>query len=145
MHPLTGKLPATGWQSRWAPQGSPMISEPDKRIEKNTPTLISSWTPGAAIDYYIARNIQQMVIPAGGLDSLHQYYISYAAMRKLKKGDSAFYITASPYFNLATTNRIADRFESAENVLTIPVYRINLLCKQFFILLLKNYDGQSFE
>jgi 4-amino-4-deoxy-L-arabinose transferase-like glycosyltransferase len=115
------------------------------RIKKGSPIVITNWTPGAAIEFYIAHTTGQPVLGAAGLDSLHQYYWMNQYKKPLRRGDDAYYIVPSNYFDLKAIDGITKHFATAATALSLPVYRSNRLCREFHIIRLLNYDGLPFR
>ena len=115
----------------------------EKKIKLGTPLIVTSWIPAAAIEFYIARRNNQQVFGVTGLDSLHEYFLMNERKHRLQAGEDALYIIPSNHMDSVVVEQVSAHFDSANNILTIPTYRANLLCKQTFFLLLKNYDGKA--
>lgn len=109
-------------------------------IKANAPVLISAWTPGAATEFYLAHQTGQEVLGIGSIDSLHQYYLTNAYKQPLKAGDDAYYIFVSNHFDKRMADFLPAHFKTADNALTVPVYRNHVLCKQFYIFRLNGYQ-----
>ncbi len=113
----------------------------EKIMPYEAPIVITNWYPAAQIDYYIANKTNQQTIGLGDVLSLHQYFWTNIDKRPLKKGDSAYYIVPSNWFDYKALSKLTDRFTSFDMPLSIQLYRGGIICKQVFVFRLKGYKS----
>lgn len=67
--------------------------------QTTTPIIINKWFPGNHILYYVGYPLHTPVTGVGSLLDLHKFAWLNRKEGYLKKGDNAYYITSSNYFN----------------------------------------------
>jgi hypothetical protein len=111
----------------------------NKQMPANAPIVITNWSPGATIEYYIANKTKQEVIGIGNVLDLHQYYWSNKYKKQLKDDDSAYYIVPSDDFYYRTWNEVKKSFRGYEMPLIITQYRSGLICRYVSIYRMRGY------
>jgi 4-amino-4-deoxy-L-arabinose transferase-like glycosyltransferase len=115
-----------------------------KIMPANCPIVVTSYIPGAHIDYYIASRTGQQIWGLGAVYDLHQYYWLNKTKRPLLKGDNAYYIVPSNIFTYKSVANIINKFQDYDFALSFPVYRTGLICKKYYIIRLRSYKGRPF-
>ena len=107
------------------------------------PVVITNWSPGSTIEFYLTAKTKQEVLGIGDVFDLHQYYWTNKDKKQLKGGDSAYYIVPSDSFYYRTTNEIFVHFKSYETALIIKQYRGGVFCRYITVYRMRGYikDG----
>lgn len=109
-------------------------------MTKRSFLLADYWFPAAHIDYYIARKYDYNFLAIGNLTAIHNYAWLNQSRVFLEKGDNAYFITVSNFFNVPSVH-LTGQFEKVLYPVTITQYRSGIPVRNFFIYRLQNYKG----
>ncbi len=109
-------------------------------IRKDAFLVCDYWFPAAHIDYYVARPFHFRFLAFGGGAAIHQYAWINAERPFLQKGDDAYFISISNYFNPPAA-RLSDQFETVLPPVALTQYRGGVAVRNFFVYRLRNYKG----
>jgi hypothetical protein len=109
-------------------------------MHKSTFIISDYWFPAAHIDYYVARRFGIRFLAIGDLTAIHHYAWLNKIRPFLKKGDDAYFITVSNFYNPPKQN-LSHQFETVSDMAKITQYRLGVPVRNFFIYRFKNYQG----
>jgi hypothetical protein len=102
--------------------------------------LSDYWFPAAHLDYYVARPNGISFLAIAGLTSIHHYAWLNQLRPFLHKGDDAYLVIVSNYFNVPDAN-LVQQFSSMSPPVIIPQMRGQTAVRNFYIYRLKDYRG----
>jgi hypothetical protein len=102
--------------------------------------LSDYWFPAAHLDYYVARPNGISFLAIAGLTSIHHYAWLNQLRPFLHKGDDAYLVIVSNYFNVPDAN-LVQQFSSMSPPMIIPQMRGQTAVRNFYIYRLKDYRG----
>jgi len=109
-------------------------------INKN-PFLISDyWFPAAHINYYVANRYHFNFLAIGKLSAIHHYAWLNKTRPFLNKGDDAYFITVSNFYNPPVI-QLSLQFEKVLAPAVITQFRSGIPVREFVIFRLKSYRG----
>ena len=109
-------------------------------LQKDLKIVSNKWFPAAHIDYYVAPLIRSYVVGIGDINDLHHYDWLNKYRGAVMSGEDALCIIPSNYPDDALKIYGRD-FTSVLPLTKFVQYRGGVICRYFFIYLLKNYIG----
>lgn len=109
-------------------------------MKENSSIISDKWFPAANLDYYIANPFKINFIAAGKIMDIHNYAWLNKKRKSLIKGDDAYFIFPSNYYN-APEDNLKNYFEKTDSAVLIPQFRSNIHVRDFVIIRLHNYKG----
>lgn len=100
---------------------------------KGPVTVISNkWFPASHLDLYVARPNHYNFLAIGEVHDIHQFYFINQTKPALQKGNDAYYITTTNFFN-DPLPIYKDKFESIDEAVKIPQYKSGKLMRYFLV------------
>jgi hypothetical protein len=114
-------------------------------MPSDAPIIVTNWFAASHIDFYIASKTKQQTLGIGKISDLHQYYFMNIYKKKLKPGDSAYYLVPSNLFDYKVFDKVNGYFNQYDMPLVIDQLRNGAICKVFYVFRMKGYKGLPFE
>jgi hypothetical protein len=134
-------LDMNGWRDFGKTFNSVYQKDYETGLMKNSSFVISDyWFPAAHINYYVTRPTGIPFLAIGGLTGIHHYAWLNTEKPFLKKGDDAYFISISNYFN-PPAPELVSQFEKVLPATFITQYRYGVPVRKFYLYRCKNYSG----
>lgn len=133
-------LDMSGWRAFG--ENFKQLYERDGQFTQSKPSFIFSnyWFPAGHLDFYVARPMGLNVKAVGNLHDIHHFAWLNKRLPELKKGESAYYIAISNFYD-PVPEGLAKCFKKISEPVLITQKRSGKIARYFYVYRLMGYEG----